>query len=37
MRKLNFNDNHLASIFWVESEEHLSFYSLEAVRKIIDF
>jgi len=36
-RHVNFNDNHLASIFWVEDEEHIDFYNLEAVRKIIDF
>lgn len=36
-RHVVFNDNHLASIFWVEDEEYLSFYDLDAVRKIIDF
>jgi hypothetical protein len=36
-RQVNFNDNHLASIFYIEDEEYLSFYDLEAVRKIIDF
>lgn len=34
---VNFNDNHLASIFYVEDEEFLEFYDLEAVRKITDF
>lgn len=36
-RHVNFNDNHLASIFWIEDDEYLDFYNLEAVRKIIDF
>jgi len=36
-RKVNFNDNHLANVFFVEDDEYLSFYNLEAVRKIIDF
>ena len=26
-----FNDNHLASIFWVEDPEYIDFYELEAV------
>ena len=36
-RQIEFNDNHLASIIWVEDEEYIDFYNLEAVRKIIDF
>lgn len=36
-RHVNFNDNHLAGIFWIEDEEHIDFYNQEAVRKIIDF
>ena len=36
-RHVNFNDNHLASVFFVEDEEHMDFYDLEAVRKVIDF
>lgn len=36
-RHVNFNDNHLASIFYIENDEYLNFYNLEAVRKIIDF
>jgi len=37
MRKVNFNDNHLASVFFIEDEEYMNFYNLETVRKIIDF
>ena len=36
-RHVQFNDNHLASIFFVEDDEHMDFYNLEAVRKVIDF
>jgi hypothetical protein len=36
-RQVNFNDNHLAGIFFIEDEEYIEFYNLEAVRKIIDF
>ena len=34
---INFNDQHLAQIMYVEPEEHINYYNLETVRKIIDF
>lgn len=36
-RHVNFNDQHLARIIYVEDEEHINYYNLEAIRKIIDF
>ena len=34
---VNFNDQHLASIFCVEPDHQVDFYNLETVRKIVDF
>jgi len=34
---VNFNDQALADRMYVEDPEHLNFYGLEVIRKIIDF
>ena len=34
---VNFNDQHLASIFFLEPDHQVEFCNLETVRKIIDF
>lgn len=34
---VNFNDQHLASIFYVEPDHQIDFYKLETVRKIVDY
>ena len=34
---ISFNDQQLASIFYVEPEHQIDFYKLETVRKIVDF
>lgn len=34
---MDFNDQHLASILFIEEEEHISFYNLETIRKLVDF
>ena len=34
---VNFNDQALANLMFIEDDEHIAFYGLEVVRKIIDF
>ena len=34
---VNFNDQALANLMYIEDEEHIAFYGLEVIRKIIDF
>jgi hypothetical protein len=36
-RNVNFNDQHLASILYIENPAHIGFYKLETVRKLVDF
>ena len=36
-RPVNFNDQALANLMYIEEDAHLSFYGLEVIRKIIDF
>ena len=36
-RLVNFNDQALAGMMYIEDDEHLSWYGLEVIRKIIDF
>ena len=36
-RVIDFDDQHLASILFLEDESHISFYNLETIRKLVDF
>jgi len=36
-RVIDFDDQHLASILYIEDDAHISFYNLETIRKLVDF
>jgi len=36
-KNINFNDEHLSKILYIPKDSHLKFYSLETIRKLIDF
>jgi len=36
-RTINFNDQHMAGILYVDDAAQISFYNLETVRKLVDF
>lgn len=36
-KNINFGDQHLANVIFIEDDEHLEFYNLESIRKVIDF
>jgi len=36
-KNINFGDHHLANVIFIEDDEHLEYYNLESIRKVIDF
>jgi len=36
-RVVDFDDQHLASILFLEDDSHINFYNLETIRKLVDF
>jgi hypothetical protein len=36
-RTIDFDDQHLAGILYIEDDAHISFYNLETIRKLVDF
>lgn len=36
-RNVNFNDQHLAGILYLEDDALITFYNLETIRKLVDF
>lgn len=36
-KNINFGDQHLANVIFIEDDEHLEYYNLESIRKVIDF
>ena len=37
LMNINFGDQQLADVMYIEDEEHIEFYNLESIRKVIDF
>lgn len=36
-KNINFGDQHLANVIYIEDDEHIEYYNLESIRKVIDF